>query len=480
MFHRRLRLVGFPLLGLVLAGCSLFESEAIDVAAAQEQFCSDVADYIETIGQYGGLFEDVELTVGDVRSAGEELAPGREAVIDAANVFAEAVEADPESGVSIEIVEPESIEAVEDAEAAFERASDIDDRTGVVDAGVRFTSAAYQLEVAWVRLFADAGCLEGDAKAQAEAQQWVSDYVSAIQADFRTIGYYTGEIDGVYGPQTIAAVEQFQTDRDLPVTGLVDPATQAALQVELAGRQSAQVGALQAVLVATGHYSGPVDGVWTPAVEEALKALQEDLGVPVTGVVDAATLRAMEAALAAAGNAPAPPSTDTTIPTTPATTVPAEATTTTAAPAATTTTAAPAPPTTLAPSGGVLEVLEEAGEFTRFLDAVAAAGMTDALSGPGPITVFAPTDEAFDGAGELPSDPEALADLISYHLVEDLVTGFDLQAASSLPTAQGGEISVLVAQGVIVLNEASTVTVTNVDGSNGVAHVINAVLVPPG
>jgi len=480
MFHRRLRLVGFPLLGLVLAGCSLFESEAIDVAAAQEQFCSDVADYIETIGQYGGLFEDVELTVGDVRSAGEELAPGREAVIDAANVFAEAVEADPESGVSIEIVEPESIEAVEDAEAAFERASDIDDRTGVVDAGVRFTSAAYQLEVAWVRLFADAGCLEGDAEAQAEAQQWVSDYVSAIQADFRTIGYYTGEIDGVYGPQTIAAVEQFQIDRDLPVTGLVDPATQAALQVELAGRQSAQVGALQAVLVATGHYSGPVDGVWTPAVEEALKALQEDLGVPVTGVVDAATLRAMEAALAAAGNAPAPPSTDTTIPTTPATTVPAEATTTTAAPAATTTTAAPAPPTTLAPSGGVLEVLEEAGEFTRFLDAVAAAGMTDALSGPGPITVFAPTDEAFDGAGELPSDPEALADLISYHLVEDLVTGFDLQAASSLPTAQGGEISVLVAQGVIVLNEASTVTVTNVDGSNGVAHVINAVLVPPG
>lgn len=460
------------MLGLILAGCSLFESEAIDVAAAQEQFCSDVAAYIDTIGQYGGLFEDVELTVGDVKSAGEELAPGREAVIDAANVFAEAVEADPESGVSIEIVEPESIEAVEDAEAAFERASDIDDRTSVVDAGVRFTSAAYQLEVAWVRLFADAGCLEGDAEAQAEARQWVSDYVSAIQTDFRTIGYYTGEIDGVYGPQTIAAVEQFQADSDLPVTGLVDPATQAALQIALAGRQSAQVGALQAIMIATGHYSGPVDGVWSPAVEEALKALQEDLGVPVTGVIDAATLRAIEAALAAGGTAPEPPSTDTTIPTSPATTVPAEATTTTAAPAATTTTVAVA-------SGGVLEVLEEAGEFTLFLEAVAAAGMTDALSGPGPMTVFAPTDEAFEAAGELPADPEALAELISYHLVEDLVTGFDLQGATSLPTAQGAEISVQVSQGIIVLDETATVTIANVAGSNGVAHVINAVLVPP-
>lgn len=476
------KLVGISLLGVVLAGCSLFESEAIDVAAAQEQFCSDVAAHIETIGQYGGLFEDVELTVGDVKSASDELAPGREAVIEAANVFAEAVEADPESGVSIEIVEPESIEAVEDAEAAFERASDINDRTVVIEAGVGFVSAAYQLEVAWVRLFADAGCLEGDAEAQAEAQQWVSDYVSAIQTDFRTIGYYAGEIDGIYGPATTAAVEQFQTDRGLPVTGLVDPATQAALQVELGGRQSAQVGGLQAILVATGHYSGPVDGVWTPAVEAALKALQEDLGVPVTGVVDAATLRAMEDALVAAGESPEPPPVNTTVPTQdttipPATTTTIPATTTTTA--AATTTTAPSPTTTVAPGGGILRVLEEAGQFTRFLDAVAAAGMTETLSGPGPITVFAPTDDAFEAAGELPSDPEALADLISYHLVEDLVTGFDLQAASSLPTAQGAEIAVLVADGVIVLNETATVTVTNVNGSNGVAHVVNAVLVPP-
>lgn len=476
--RRALQTFTVTLLSLVLAGCSLFESEAIDIAAAQQQFCSDTAAYIESIGQFGGLFQDVELTVGDVRTAAEELAPGREAVIESAEVFAEAVEADPSSGVTIEVVSPEAIAAVEDAERAFERASDIEDRTGLVDAGVRFTSAAYQLEVAWVRLFADAGCLEGDQATQAEAQQWVSDYVSAIQTDFRTIGYYLGDIDGIYGPLTIAAVEQFQADNRLPVTGLVDPATQAALQVELGGRQSAQVGGLQAILVATGYYSGPVDGVWTPEVEEALKALQEDLGVPVTGVIDTATLRAMEEALAGAGQAPEPPTTETTVPTGPDTTVP-EATTTTV-PEATTTTAPPSPPTTEAVSGGVLEVLEEAGQFTQFLAAVEAAGMTDALSGAGPITVFAPTDEAFEAAGELPTDAEALAALVSYHVVEDLVTGFDLLEATSLPTAQGSEIVVEVVDGVIVLNEVSTVTVANVAAANGVAHVVNAVLVPPG
>ena len=473
------RLVVTLVLGLALAGCSLFEDDAVDVAAAHEQFCADVAEYVESIGRYGGLFEDVELTVGDVKTASDELEPGREAVIESAEAFEAAVAADPVAGVEFDVVEQESIDRVQEAEDAFARAGDVEDRTRVVDAGVRFASAAYQLEVAWVLLFADAGCLEGDEEAQAEAKQWVSDYVSAIQTDFRAIGYYRGDIDGVYGPMTIEAVEQFQQDQGLPVTGLVDPATQAALQVALGARQSAEVGGLQAILVATGHYSGPVDGVWTPAVEDALKALQEDLGVPATGVVDSATLRALEDALTAAGEAPSPPSTDTTLPSAPDTTAPADTTTTTVAPEATTTTAAPTPPSTEAPSDGLLQVLADAGQFARFLEAVEAAGMTDALSGSGPITVFAPTDEAFEAAGELPSDPEALADLISYHVVEEQVTGFDLQTVETLPSSQGGEISVGVTQGIIVLDETATVTVTNVEGSNGVAHVVNAVLVPP-
>jgi hypothetical protein len=222
---------------LVLSGCGLFgDGETITVAAAQEQFCSDMEQYVTAIGEYGGLFQDVELTVGDVKSAQDELEPAREAVIDSGNAFQEAVNSDPTAGVSIDLVEPESIEAVEEAEDAFADASEIDDDTPLVEAGVYFTSAAYQLEVAWTRLFADAGCVEEDA--QAQAKQWVSDYVTAIQTDLSTVGYYEGKIDGIYGPMTIAAVEDLQRDSGLPVTGLLDPASQTVLQGLLGQRES--------------------------------------------------------------------------------------------------------------------------------------------------------------------------------------------------------------------------------------------------
>ncbi|HXV72293.1 MAG TPA: peptidoglycan-binding domain-containing protein [Acidimicrobiia bacterium] len=219
MAHSHRLLAAALAVTLGLTGCTLFEDQAPDAIAAQQQFCSDVEAHVAAIGEYGGLFEDVELTVGDVKSAQDDLEPSLEAVEESAAVFREAVETDPTSGLSLELVEPETIEAVADAEAVFADASDIDDRTPIVDAGVGFSSAAYQLEVAWVRLFADAGCLEGDAQAEAAAQQWVSDYVAGIQADLRTIGYYEGDVDGLYGPLTIEAVERFQEDNDLPVTG---------------------------------------------------------------------------------------------------------------------------------------------------------------------------------------------------------------------------------------------------------------------
>jgi uncharacterized surface protein with fasciclin (FAS1) repeats len=456
-----------------VSACS---QEPLDFTAAQEQFCTDVEAYIESIGQFGGLFEDVELTVGDVKTAQETLEPGLEAVKDSAADFQEAVAADPNSAVDIELVEEESIEAVEEAEAAFAAAANIEDRTPVVEAGVEFTSAAYALEVAWVRLFADAGCLEGDAERQAQAQQWVSDYVAAIQTDFRTLGYYAGEIDGIYGPLTIAAVELFQEDNGLPVTGLVDPPTQAAVAEALEGQASAQVGALQAILIAGGYYDGTVDGQWSPEVEAALIALQQDLGVEPTGVMDAATMRALQEALAGADEDPEMPST-TVAPTPPPTRPPRPESTTTTTAAPTTT----APPATTVPEpdgGNVLEVLAEAGQFTQFLAAVEAAGLTETLSGAGPFTVFAPTDTAFAGV-TLPSDPGQLSALVLYHVVEDEVTGLELATATSLVSAQGSEIAVAVVDGLIVLNEISTVAVANVDSSNGLAHVVNAVLIPP-
>jgi uncharacterized surface protein with fasciclin (FAS1) repeats len=336
----------------------------------------------------------------------------------------------------------------------------------------------------------DAGCL--DEEGLANASQWVSDYVTALQTDLATAGYYAGEIDGIYGPETIEAVERLQEDSGLTVTGLMDPATQAALAELLGQQESAQVAALQGILTTTGHYGGPIDGVWSLELEDALKELQTELGVPATGVIDAATLRAFEAALAEAGVPPPPP------PTTPApepTEPPAQATTVpspTTAPAPPTTeapaTTQPAPPTTQAPpptvpvvEDGILEVLAAAGQFGQLLAAIDAAGLTETLSGPGPFTLFAPTDEAFAQLAEpLPTEPEALQAVLLYHVVEDNLSGFDLIGMSAVSTAQGSEIAISAAEGPIVLNGASTVTIANVIGSNGTAQVVDAVLIPPG
>ena len=473
-------------MALTISACG---SDEISVEDAQAQFCADVEEYVTALDTYGGLFEDVELTVGDVRSAADDLDPAREAVSESAAVFKGAVEADPDSAVTIELLESDSIEIVQEAEENFDDAlAGINDRTRVVDAGVQVTSAAYGLQVAWVRLFADAGCIEDEG----EASEWVSGYVSGLQTDLAAIGLYAGRIDGIYGPQTIAAVERLQEEAGLEVTGLPDPATQRALAELLGQRESAQVAALQGILTATGHYTGPVDGVWSDAVEEALKALQTELGVPATGVVDAATMRAFEAALTEAGNPPAPE------PTTPAGTIPpspgttsapatsAPAPATTAPPAPTTT--APAPPTTGAPppttvppvSGGILDVLAEAGQFTQLLAAIDAAGLTETLSGGGPFTMFAPTDEAFAQLTDpLPTEPEPLQVVLLYHVVNDNLGAFELIGLGSVTTAQGGVVAISVAGGRVVLNDISTVTISNVLGSNGVVHVVDTVLVPP-
>jgi uncharacterized surface protein with fasciclin (FAS1) repeats len=462
---------------LVMTACG---GDEISVEEAQAQFCADVEEYVGVLDTYGGLFEDVDLTVGDVRSAADDLDAARETVQESAATFQEAVEADPDSPVSIELLDADSIPNVQEAEENFDAAvAGVNDRTPVLDAGVQVTSAAYALQVAWVRLFSDAGCIEDEA----EATEWVSSYVSALQTDLATIGLYTGKIDGIYGPRTIEAVERLQEEAGLEVTGLPDPATQRALAERLGQQESAQVAALQGILTATGHYTGPVDGVWSDAVEDALKALQTELGVPATGVVDAATMRAFEAALIAAGNPPAPEP-EVPVTTTPAAPGTTAAPVTTAPPAPTTTAPAPTttspPPTTAPPvSGGILQVLADAGQFTQLLAAIDAAGLTETLSGPGPFTMFAPTDEAFGQLAEpLPTEPEALQAVLLYHVVEDNLSAFELMGLGSVVTAQGAELIISVDAGQIVLNGASTVTITNVLGSNGVVHVVNAVLAP--
>src|SRR4029077_4189015 len=83
------------------------------------------------------------------------------------------------------------------------------------------------LEIAWLRLFADAGCLTDEQ--QLKAQAALTDYTVGLQTALQTTGYYTGEIDGLYGPSTVDAVKKLQSASGLPVTGFVDRATATAL-----------------------------------------------------------------------------------------------------------------------------------------------------------------------------------------------------------------------------------------------------------
>ncbi len=202
------------------------------------------------------------------------------------------------------------MDRVKQAESEFSSAQEaITDKTTLADASQQFNSAAVALEFAWLRLFAEAGCLTDQ-----QAQATVSTYVTTLQQDLAAAGYYKGEVDGIYGPQTVAAVEDLQKASGLPVTGAVDKATAAALDAKLqalggaaAQQSTATTAAVQQTLKLVGFWDGPVDGVWTPALTEAVMAFQTKLGVEPTGKVDAATVSAFEKALAELKQ-PKPPS----------------------------------------------------------------------------------------------------------------------------------------------------------------------------
>ncbi|MGH1549566.1 peptidoglycan-binding domain-containing protein [Leifsonia poae] len=306
------------------------EAEASSTAAA---FCEAGKAYITGLDRYGDILTSTAPTVGDVRSAGAELSRPRDAAFDGADAAVAAHEqlvtaqkelADAEAklrAVQTGTAAPPSpspsasvtplpsadvVNRVKTADTEFTAAQEsIGDETPLAEAAVQFNSAAVALEFAWLRLFADAGCIP-DERAQ-DAQAAVGAYVAALQNDLAAAGYYTGAVDGIYGPQTAAAVEALQQKNGLPVTGAVDKATAAALQKELAAAggaaakdDTAATIALQQTLKLAGYWDGPVDGAWTPALTEAVMALQTDLGVPATGVVDAVTISAFEKALAQA------------------------------------------------------------------------------------------------------------------------------------------------------------------------------------
>ena len=147
-----------------------------------------------------------------------------------------------------------------------------------------------------------------------------------------------------------------------------------------------------------------------------------------------------------------------------------------------------APPTTEAMAEEMTEDtivdVAIAGEFNTLVAAVQAAGLVETLQGEGPFTVFAPTDEAFAALPEgtlesLLEDPEALAEILTYHVVSGEVLAADVVGLDAATTVQGSDISIEVVDGGVVLNGSSNVVATDVKASNGVVHVIDAVILPP-
>lgn len=120
--------------------------------------------------------------------------------------------------------------------------------------------------------------------------------------------------------------------------------------------------------------------------------------------------------------------------------------------------------------------------FSTLLAAVQAAGLVETLSGPGPYTVFAPTNAAFakvpaDQLNALLNDPEQLRGLLLYHVVPGRVTAAQVTKLSRATTANGSDVSISKMGGSVMINDAR-VTRTDIAASNGVIHVVDSVIMP--
>jgi peptidoglycan hydrolase-like protein with peptidoglycan-binding domain len=325
---------------------------------AKTTFCSDAKTYIAALDRYGKVFTDSKATVGDIRTNGadlenpksnvtssanavvtarDNLAAANKELADAQNALAQAqatsssvtVATTVAPATTTTVVSPASVDRIKKAESDLTAAfQGVTDQTTLSEATTQVNSAALALQMAWLQLINEAGCLTTQQHQQAATA--IHDYTVALQTALHTAGYYTGAIDGVYGPETANAVKNLQKANNLPTTGWVDQATAAALDAavvakagEAAHQATIETAAVQSTLKLAGYWTGPVDGKWTPELTDALKSFQTALGVPVTGDVDAATIAALHQAIANAQQGAA------TTTTTEAATTTTEATTTT-------------------------------------------------------------------------------------------------------------------------------------------------------
>lgn len=130
----------------------------------------------------------------------------------------------------------------------------------------------------------------------------------------------------------------------------------------------------------------------------------------------------------------------------------------------------------------LVDVAAENPQLSQLVQALEAAGLTSALQDAGPLTVFAPNNEAFaslDQADltELLTNPQQLGDILRYHVVEGAVTSSDLEDGQTLTTLEGSDLTVSV-DGSTVMVDGAEVVEPDIEAGNGVIHIIDGVIRP--
>ena len=137
----------------------------------------------------------------------------------------------------------------------------------------------------------------------------------------------------------------------------------------------------------------------------------------------------------------------------------------------------------MAESTTIVDIAVADGRFDTLVTAVTEAGLVDTLSGEGPFTVLAPTDDAFAALPEglldtVLADQDLLTSILTYHVVDGAVPAATVVTLESATTLQGEDIAIVVDGDTVTINGA-TVIITDIEASNGIIHVIDAVLLPP-
>lgn len=259
---------------------------------------------------------------------------------------------------------------------------------------------------------------------------------------------------------------------------------------------------IQLVEPVTGFRTGPIAELTFSGLRNGSSPLEIELdhvrnypvGRPVEIIGSAMTVQGRFDVLASAAETPTPTTLQPTMtPTPPPTTFPSTIART-PKPSITILygddyTGVVSPTETIAPTGAgnrtIGEILENNPNFSMFLNATLVAGMTGTLDGRGPVTVFIPTNAAFDalppGAlDDLLNNQTALISLLNYHLAPGILTVADVTALASVKTLHGDPLQVHIRPGGAVGIDGANLTLLDIPASNGMVHIVDSVLIPPG